>query len=81
MKRFAARGFSAILKIIPLTDSLLSVIINKIKEISREEVERCLGNNIMEWQVLKNGVRKSVEQLLYHKTKRRPIVFPIIMEV
>ena len=56
-------------------------LINKIKEISREEVERCLGNNIMEWQVLKNGVRKSVEQLLYHKTKRRPIVFPIIMEV
>ena len=56
-------------------------LINKIKEISREEVERCLGNNIVEWQVLKNGVRKSVEQLLYHKTKRRPIVFPIIMEV
>ncbi|WP_330616157.1 ribonuclease J [Romboutsia sp. 13368] len=56
-------------------------LINQIKEVSKDEVERCLDKNIIEWQILKNGVRKSVEQLLYHKTKRRPIVFPIIMEV
>ena len=56
-------------------------LIKKIKDVAKEEIEICLGNNILEWQVLKNGVRKSVEQLLYHKTKRRPSVFPIIMEV
>ena len=56
-------------------------LINQIKEVSKEELERCLEKNIIEWQILKNAVRKSVEQLLYHKTKRRPIVFPIIMEV
>ena len=56
-------------------------LINRIKDISREEIESCLEKNIIEWQVLKTSVRKSVEQLLYHKTKRRPIVFPIIMEV
>ena len=56
-------------------------LIKKIKDVAREEIEICLENNIIEWQVLKSGVRKSVEQLLYHKTKRRPSVFPIIMEV
>ena len=56
-------------------------LINLIKEVSKEELQRCLEKDIIEWQILKNGVRKSVEQLLYHKTKRRPIVFPIIMEV
>lgn len=56
-------------------------LIKKIKDVSKEEIEICLENNIIEWQVLKSGVRKSVEQLLYHKTKRRPSVFPIIMEV
>ena len=56
-------------------------IIKKIKDVAKEEIEICLENNIIEWQVLKSGVRKSVEQLLYHKTKRRPSVFPIIMEV
>ncbi|MGL4731680.1 MAG: ribonuclease J [Clostridium sp.] len=56
-------------------------IINKVKEISKEEIERCLEKEILEWQVLKNSVRKSVEHFLYHKTKRNPSVFPIIMEV
>ena len=56
-------------------------LIKKIKDVAKEEIEICLENNIIEWQVLKGGVRKSVEQLLYHKTKRRPSVFPIIMEV
>ncbi len=56
-------------------------LINKIKEVSKEEIEACLDKNIIEWHILKNNVRKSVEHLLYHKTKRRPSVFPIIMEV
>lgn len=56
-------------------------LINKIKDVAKEEIEICLENNILEWQVLKGRVRKSVEQLLYHKTKRRPSVFPIIMDV
>ena len=56
-------------------------LIKKIKDVAKEEIEICLENNIIEWQVLKSGVRKSVEKLLYHKTKRRPSVFPIIMEV
>lgn len=56
-------------------------LIKKIKDVAKEEIEICLENNTIEWQVLKSGVRKSVEQLLYHKTKRRPSVFPIIMEV
>lgn len=56
-------------------------LIKKIKDAAKEEIEICLENNTIEWQVLKSGVRKSVEQLLYHKTKRRPSVFPIIMEV
>ena len=56
-------------------------LINKIKDVAKEEIENYLEQNIIEWQILKSSVRKSVEQLLYNKTKRRPSVFPIIMEV
>ena len=56
-------------------------LINDIKEISKIEVEKCLEDKVLEWPVLKNSVKKSVENHLYHKTKRRPSVFPIIMEV
>jgi beta-CASP RNase J family ribonuclease len=57
------------------------VLINSLKTISKEEVEKCLEQKVIEWQVLKGNVKKSVEQYIYEKTKRRPIVFPIIMEV
>lgn len=56
-------------------------LINSIKNISKEEVEKCLDNKVIEWQVLKGSVKKSVEHYIYDKTKRRPSVFPIIMEV
>ncbi|MEG1311895.1 MAG: ribonuclease J [Romboutsia sp.] len=56
-------------------------LINKIKEISKHEIETCLENKVLEWQVLKIHVKKSVEHYLYHKTKRRPSVFTVIMEI
>ena len=56
-------------------------LIREIKNLSREKIDECLANEIIEWQVLKSSVKKSVEQLLYDKTKRRPSVFPIIMEI
>ena len=56
-------------------------LINEIKDVSRYKLQECLDNQIIEWQVLKSGVKKSIEHLLYEKTKRRPSVFPIIMEV
>ena len=33
-------------------------LIKKIKDVAKEEIEICLENNIIEWQVLKSGVRK-----------------------
>lgn len=56
-------------------------LINEIKDISRMKLEECLKNEVIEWQILKSSVKRSVEQMLYDKTKRRPSVFPIIMEV
>lgn len=56
-------------------------LIKEIKDISRMTVEKYLDDKILEWQVLKSSVKKSVESHLYNKTKRRPSVFPIIMEV
>lgn len=56
-------------------------LINKTKEIARKELEGCLENKIVEWYVLKSNMKNSVERYLYEKTKRRPIVLPIIMEI
>ena len=55
-------------------------LINKVKEISIIEVERCLELGVIEWYVLKSNVKKAVENYIYEKTKRRPTIIPIIME-
>ena len=56
-------------------------LINKIKDVSKKQLDTHLENQVLEWQILKSSIKKSVEQLLYSKTKRRPVVFPIIIEV
>lgn len=56
-------------------------MINKIRDIAREEIENSLANNQIEWYVLKINVKRSIERFLYDETKRRPTIFPIIMEV
>ncbi len=56
-------------------------LINETKEIARKELESCLENQIIEWYVLKARMKKSIEKFLYEKTKRRPSIIPIIMEI
>lgn len=56
-------------------------MINEVKTIAREEIERALENNVTEWYLLKQGVKTAVEKYLFEETKRRPTIFPIIVEV
>ena len=52
---------------------------------ARERVEQTLGKylerNIVDWSSLKTGLRDSLSKYLYEKTKRRPMILPIIQEV
>ena len=56
-------------------------LISEAKEIAKRELESCLDKRILEWSLLKTNVKKSVEKFLYDKTKRRPSIIPIIMEI
>lgn len=56
-------------------------LIKEIKSIANDELNTCLENKILEWYVLKNNVKRSVDRFVFEKTKRRPIVLPIIMEI
>ncbi|HHT36905.1 MAG: ribonuclease J [Candidatus Wallacebacter cryptica] len=54
-------------------------------EEARERVRAVLaeyeGKGVTEWGLLKQGVREALSRYLYEKTKRRPMILPIIMEV
>lgn len=57
----------------------------KLMEEAREKVKQvlldALGRGTTEWAVLKSNVRDVLSKYLYDKTRRRPMILPIIMEV
>ena len=54
-------------------------------EEAREKVKRALNEcelkQVTEWGILKDRSREVLSRFLYEKTKRRPMILPIIMEV
>lgn len=44
-------------------------------------MEKCLREQISEWASLKTNIRDSLSRFLYERTRRRPMILPIIMEV
>lgn len=44
-------------------------------------LKRCEEKNIREWSYIKNMIREDLKRYLYEKTKRNPMILPIIMEV
>ncbi|MDI3279888.1 MAG: ribonuclease J [Bacillota bacterium] len=47
----------------------------------KEALARAQEERATEWATIKANVRESLSQFLYEKTKRRPMILPIIMEV
>lgn len=56
-------------------------LISEAKKVAKAQLEKCLSEGLLEWSILKNKIKKSLEKLLYEKTKRRPTIIPIIMEI
>lgn len=56
-------------------------MLNEIRAITRKTMLRCEQNNIREWAALKNQIRDVLSKYLYEKTKRRPMIIPILQEV
>jgi ribonuclease J len=47
----------------------------------KETLEMCRKENINDWSAIKSNIRDVLYRFLYEKTKRRPMILPIIMEV
>ncbi|MEG6585482.1 ribonuclease J [Dendrosporobacter sp. 1207_IL3150] len=51
------------------------------KERIIQALEKCELNNITEWAAIKSNLRDCLSKYLYERTRRRPMILPIIMEV
>lgn len=51
------------------------------KNVIKDVLTECEEKNIKEWAYLKNNIKENLKEYLYIKTKRNPMILPIIMEV
>ncbi|MBU7005562.1 ribonuclease J [Phosphitispora fastidiosa] len=56
-------------------------LIEEAKEKVKQALEKCEEKGITEWASIKSNVRDATSKYLYEKTRRRPMILPIIMEV
>ena len=56
-------------------------LIEDAREIAMWAIENCLDNDIRDWATIKSRMRDEISRLIYERTKRSPMILPIIMEV
>lgn len=56
-------------------------LMEEARHIVDESVHGCLGRGISDWGKIKGGIKDSLSEFVWKKTKRRPMILPIIMEV
>ncbi|MCX4268352.1 MAG: ribonuclease J [Lachnospiraceae bacterium] len=56
-------------------------LMEEAHKIVMDAVEDCLGRNVSDWGKIKNIIKESLNDFLWKRMKRNPIILPIIMEV
>lgn len=56
-------------------------LMGEAKNSVKDALADCEDKNIKDWATIKSSIRDTLRAYLYEKTKRRPMILPIIMEI
>jgi ribonuclease J len=56
-------------------------LIEEARNLSREILESCCREHSYDWATMKSRVRDELSHMLFNRTKRSPMILPIIMDV
>ncbi|ENZ01637.1 ribonuclease J [Clostridium thermobutyricum] len=56
-------------------------LMDEARDIVKEVLSECEENKITDWATIKGKIRDELRNYLYEKTKRKPMILPIIMEI
>ncbi len=56
-------------------------LMDDLKELSLAVIETCFDNGISDFAQIKNKIKDDLAKYIYQKTKRRPMILPIIMSL
>lgn len=52
-----------------------------LRDVALEALEGCKERNIVDWASIKSAMKGEMSRYLYRKTKRNPMILPVIMDV
>ncbi len=56
-------------------------LMDDVKSVVRHEIKKCEEKGIRDWSTIKTTTRENLRDYIFAKTKRNPMIIPIIMEV
>ncbi|MEE1218553.1 MAG: ribonuclease J [Ruminococcus sp.] len=56
-------------------------LIEEVKRLALSILEDCARNNVHEWGIIKNRIKDDVAKLISQRTRRAPMILPILQEV
>ena len=56
-------------------------LMDDVKSVVRHEISQCEERGIRDWATIKTTVKENLRDYIFIKTKRNPMIIPIIMEV
>lgn len=56
-------------------------LMEDLRSVAAEAIDECFYRGYSEWNQIKNLVKDDLSRFIYQRTKRRPMILPIIMEV
>lgn len=56
-------------------------LMGEAKELLTETLQNCLDSNMHEWNAIKGKMKDNLSDFIFKKTKRSPMILPIIMEI
>ena len=68
-----SRGFVYVRENESLMDGAQSIVENAL--------DRCVEEHVRDWNSVKTRVREALSSYIYRRTKRSPMILPILMEV
>ena len=56
-------------------------LMEEARLVVKEALRQCEEKHITEWATIKSNIKEALRLFLYEKTKRKPMILPIIMEI
>ena len=56
-------------------------LMDDVKSVVRNEIKKCEERGIRDWSTIKSATKENLRDYIFMKTKRNPMIIPIIMEV